>query len=110
MQYPFSCMPEVLREIEKSLSPQRFTRFRPTASQDNNFALRICIWNARLCEEFYIPIQFCEIALRNAIHGRLTEVFGDAWYADQTFIRAIPKRHKEELAKTVFDEQRKRGT
>lgn len=108
MQYPFSCMPAVLEKIEKTLSSERLSRFQPAASNDKNFALRVCVWNARLCEEFYIPIQFCEIALRNAIHGRLTTVFGEKWYANQTFIKAIPNRHKEELAKTVFDEQRKR--
>lgn len=109
MQYPFSIMPNVLAQIEKTMSPARLRRFSAPPAWDKNHSIRTYVWNARLCEEFYIPIQFCEIALRNAIHTRLAELFGPAWYADQTFIHAIPDRHKEELAATVRQEMKFRG-
>lgn len=108
MQYPFSPMPEVLKGIEATMSPARLLRFMP-ASSDKNHALRMYIWNARLCEEFYIPLQFPEVALRNGIHNRLREVFGADWYKSPKFKNDIPNRHKDDLTNTTTAEMAKRG-
>lgn len=109
MQYPFSPMPNVLKGLEKTMSTARLARFTPP-SGDKNHGLRIYVWNARLCEEFYIPIQFTEIALRNGIHRRLQGVYGQNWYADRRLTATLPIRHRTDLAEVVATEQAKRGT
>ncbi|MHC2424120.1 hypothetical protein ACVII1_007121 [Bradyrhizobium elkanii] len=110
MQYPFSPLPHILTGIEAAMSPARLARFRSLPSPDKNLALRMYVWNARLCEEFYIPLQFTEVALRNGIHRRLEQSFGANWYKNQKFSSVIPNRHKEDLANVVTAETAKRGT
>ncbi|RXH05961.1 hypothetical protein [Bradyrhizobium vignae] len=109
MQYPFSPLPRVLSAIEATMSPARLARYMGTTKGDKHHALRLYVWNARLCEEFYIPLQFSEVSLRNSIHRRLTELYGTAWFDQPRFTGIIPDRHKDEIAKVVADERQKRG-
>jgi len=92
------------------MSHARFARFLPPAKGDRNLALRLYIWNARLCEEFYIPLQFTEVALRNAIHRRLHHLFGPDWHSETDFTDIIPDRHKKELSGLVSAERARLGT
>jgi hypothetical protein len=108
MQYAFSPLPEVLNGIEATMSPARLLRFMP-ASTDKNHALRMYVWNARLCEEFYIPLQFTEVSLRNGIHKRLQQEFGPNWYINPKFKNDVPNRHIEELSNVTNAEMAKRG-
>jgi hypothetical protein len=103
-------MPNVLAAIEATMSQARLARYLPAAKGDRFHALRLYVWNARLCEEFYIPLQFSEIALRNAIHRRLVALYGDNWFDAGRFTNVIPDRHKQEVAKVVSDERARRGT
>jgi hypothetical protein len=109
MQYPFSPLPHVLNAIETAMSPARLARFHALPSTDQNLALRMYVWNARLCEEFYIPLQFTEVTLRNGIHRRLRQVYGDEWFKDLKLRNIIPDRHKVDLANVTSSEMAKRG-
>jgi len=109
MQHPFSPLPPILNAIETAMSPARLARFRSLTSTDRNLALRMYVWNARLCEEFYIPLQFTEVTLRNGIHQRLQQVFGPNWHVNQKFTSIIPDRHKGDLTNVVASERAKRG-
>src|SRR4051794_21156021 len=110
MQYPFSPMPNVLAAIETTMSQARLARYLPAAKGDRYHALRLYVWNARLCEEFYIPLQFSEIALRNAIHRKLATLYGENWFEARRLTNIIPDRHKTEIAKVTLDEMDRRGT
>lgn len=90
------------------MSQARLARYLPGSNGDKHLALRLYIWNARLCEEFYVPIQFTEITLRNAIHRRLSELYRENWYDDHRFIDILPDRHKEEVRSTAASEKSKR--
>ena len=92
------------------MSQPRFGKFVKEAGGDRHLALRLYVWNARLCEEFYIPLQFTEVAVRNIIHRRLQTIYGATWYAERRFTTVIPDRHKTELAKVISDEQARLGT
>lgn len=64
------------------MSQARLARYLPAAKGDRFHALRHYVWNARLCEEFYIPLQFSEIALGTlyiADLGRCTEITGSTF-------------------------------
>jgi hypothetical protein len=110
MQYPFSIMPTRLASIERTLSPARLGRYLPAANGDKQLALRLYLWNARLCEALYLPMQFAEIAARNAIKIPVEKRFGPDWYLNHKFINILPKRMKDELAQAEKQERKKRGT
>lgn len=79
------------------------------AGGDKHRALRLYLWNARLCQEFYVPLQTAELCIRNSITGILKRRFGHGWYSNTKFIDVLPDRHKEALASAVLDEQLYRG-
>src|SRR4051812_32174350 len=108
MQAPFSCTPAVLNEIETALSPARLHRYLNAAGGDKHLALRLYVWNARLCKELYLPLQTAEICVRNVVHNTLSRKYGAGWYSNHKFIDVLPDRYKEEIARTVLDEQNSR--
>ena len=76
--YAFSA--EALNEIETTLSPDRFATYMAKSGGDREGAARLYTWNTAVSAAFYGPLQALEIALRNAMHGRLSHVYGAAWY------------------------------
>lgn len=102
-------MPHVLGAIEAALSPARLTPFYREAGGDRHMGLRLYVWNARLCEEFYIPIQLTEVACRNAIGSALVHYYGNQWFDDSRFVGILPDRHKKELSGVVLKKQIARG-
>lgn len=92
------------------MSAARLGRYVAAAGGDRHLALRLYVWNAQLCEEFYIPLQFTEVAIRNAINWRLCHLYSDRWFQEVRFTGIIPNRHKDELANTVAEERAKRGS
>jgi hypothetical protein len=105
----FSCTPAVLNEIETALSPARLGRYLNAAKGDRQLALRLYVWNARLCEELYLPMQTAEVAVRNAIDAALVGQYGRGWYSNHALIDVLPDRYKEEVAKVTRQEQLRRA-
>lgn len=98
MQYSYSLVPAIRATVERTLSPQRIGRYLPAAGGDPNLALRLYFWNIHLCEAFYMPCHFCEIALRNRLHFALTAHFGkEDWHGDNSFISMLPQNLQSEL-------------
>jgi len=69
--------------LAASISIERLEKY--LADQDHNLdaALRLYEWNMSLSEAFYTPLQCLEVCLRNKIHARMCDVYGD-WLTDQT--------------------------
>lgn len=109
MQYPFSCVPNTFDCIQRTLSAARLARYLPAAKGDRHLALRLYVWNARLCEAVYLPLQTAEVAARNAIQIPVERRFGANWYESLKFVNLLPDRMKEELSDTVRKERKKRG-
>lgn len=104
MQYQFSCLPKTYDGIEDALSPARLARYLPAAKASNgdrHLALRLYVWNARLCEAMYFPLQIAEIAVRNAVEKSITKRFGDRWHENAKFVNLLPKRMKTELTEVI---------
>lgn len=70
----------VLDDIERSLSPERFARYLKIAHDDRKAAVHLYTWNTAISSAFYGPLQGLEVALRNAMHSRLSAVYGTEWY------------------------------
>lgn len=111
MQHPFSCVPARFNAIETTISAARLARYLPEARGDKHLALRLYVWNARLCEAFYLPTQLAEVAVRNAIHKPVSLRFKAQWYSAVAFQSMLPPRLARELYNVVTEEQRlKRGS
>ena len=68
------------RQVETHLNPERLGAYRKDGVDDTTTLARYLL-NMALCESLYSPLQFAEIALRNALHSSLTMRAGtDNWY------------------------------
>jgi len=105
MQPPFSCTESTFCAIEQTLSPARLQRYMPAAGGNKHFALRLYVWNARLCEAFYLPTQLAEVSIRNVVHAAITDQYQDTWHRRGSFLCTLPDRLKTELNKVIADER-----
>ncbi|GAA0589900.1 Abi family protein [Caenispirillum bisanense] len=71
---------DVLDDIERSLSPERFARYLNATQGNRKAAVHLYTWNTAVSAAFYGPLQGLEIALRNAMHRHLSAVYGTDWY------------------------------
>jgi hypothetical protein len=109
MQQPFSCLPAAYDRIEASMSPARLARFARAAKGNKQLGLRLYVWNARICEALYFPMQVAEVTARNAISIPVRKRFGTEWYDNIKFINLLPKWQKENLKSTLEKERKRRG-
>lgn len=91
--------------FESAISPARLARYLPEAKQNKHLALRLYVWNSRLCEAFYLPTQVAEVATRNAIHKPIVRRFGLSWFDSIAFKNILPPRLVAELEKIVTEER-----
>ena len=64
----------------EGISPERFQTYRNAANGNDVDALRLYMWNAAVAARFAGPLHLLEVTLRNAVHDRMTERYGLAWY------------------------------
>jgi len=74
---------EVLDALQATLSTERIKPYVVRSAGDLERALRSYVFNTEISEAFYTPLQGLEIALRNAVHGRMTSHFGEEWYSSE---------------------------
>jgi hypothetical protein len=79
------------------------------AAGDKHYALRLYVWNGRLCEAFYLPMQLGEVSIRNTIQKALTAHYGADWYQRGSFTCTLPDRFKDKLSKALSDARAKCG-
>lgn len=100
--YAFS--PAALTEIEAALSPDRFATYLAKTSGNREVAARLYTWNTAVSAAFYGPLQALEVALRNAMHVRLTAAYGANWY-DMAAV-GLDKGARAKIVQTKTDLQR----
>ncbi len=76
----FSYTDDVIDRLEAALSHERLGTYLNAGGGDREKAIRLHVWNTTISAAFYGPLQGLELALRNAVHGRLSERYGPAWY------------------------------
>lgn len=80
----FQYSEEVLAELGSSLSPERLSTYlRAVSDGDTEQGVRLYVWNIALSSAFYGVLQGLEVALRNAMHKRLSVAYGRAWYENR---------------------------
>ena len=70
-------------EFIEGLSKERFQTYLNWANQDKALALELYLFNAKICAEFYLPLQSFEICLRNRICSLLSTNYGDDWIVNK---------------------------
>ena len=86
--------PVFSQQVESILAPERMDVYRQDGAAPATTLARYLL-NMALCESLYSPLQFAEIALRNAIHSSLTARFGTAsWY---DIVPALPAWQQKQL-------------
>lgn len=91
------------------MAPARLARFGRGITTDRHRCLRLYVWNARLCEEFYLPCQMAEVAIRNAIHNTLTRRFSAAWFDNARFTSRLVEKYRDELSRIATSQKGLRG-
>lgn len=87
-----------MADVEAALSSSRLRRYNMT---DTNKALRLYVWNIRLCESAYLVCQFAEVSYRNAVHQAVKTKYQD-WHRSKSFEKMLPDKLKSEI-KRVSD-------
>ena len=96
-----------LRELSRVLSPERTKSYQRSARGDARAAVQLHTWNTMVSGAFYGPLQVVELALRNAVHDRLSPVHGQQWFqSGQILARNELRRVRE--AQSQVTRKRKR--
>lgn len=68
-------MQESTKNIVALLSHDRFEACR-YRGEDDESTLRRVVWNTALSEALYTPLQGLEVAVRNSVHGAISNLYG----------------------------------
>lgn len=82
-----------LRDLPIVISAPRFATYLNAAAQDVDKALDLYRWNAQVSSSFFLPLQICEVAVRNGVAEAIEFVHPANWPWDPGFVRSVPK-HK----------------
>ena len=75
----------VIRGLRAGISDDRFATYLVVAGDDDARALQLYARNVALGAAFHGPLQALEVTLRNAVHEKLTQVYGSAWFESAPF-------------------------
>lgn len=83
--------------ILSAISLDRFTTYLTAAGHDQERALKLYLWNARLGEAFHTPIQAAEVALRNSINLALSNAYTPNWWECKGLFDLLDEERKGDL-------------
>jgi Abi-like protein len=83
--------------VIQTLSQRRFDTYLQAAGHDQDRAIALYLWNAKLGASFHLPIQAVEIALRNRVNHALVAEFGPDWWNEQRFVALIDRERTRDL-------------
>lgn len=109
MQLPSTPSEAQLVALIRAVHDDRIERFLPAAKGSREDAFKLYLWNCCLCEAFYLPLHFAEIAVRNAINNRLIERVGPAWFENVLIQNTLGERQVSDLSELLEKERAKHG-
>ena len=83
----------MVQDLIATVSPARFDTYLRAANGDHSEAVALYLWNAKVSAAFMVPLQLCEVAIRNAAVEAIEKVHGTGWTTSTGFLRSLP-RHK----------------
>ncbi len=80
-----------LQELPDVISAPRFATYLQATGNDRARALALYEWNLDLSSALIVPLQVCEVAVRNGIAEAIEAVHGMNWPRNNGFIRSLPR-------------------
>jgi hypothetical protein len=80
-----------LRQLPDVISAPRFATYLQATNNDRMRALALYEWNLTLSAAFIVPLQVCEVAVRNGIAEGIEKVHGPNWPRSNGFLRSLPQ-------------------
>lgn len=96
--------------LERALSLERFGRYLQWAGGDRTRALELYLYNTRVSEAFYTPLQMLEVVLRNRIHDVLSARYGEFWFDEPRVLVGTDMRKRIDEARTTLSRMRRPQT
>lgn len=82
--------PDELRELPEAISGPRFATYLQACGNDHVRALTLYHWNLEISAAFLVPLQICEVAVRNGVVEAIEGVHGPNWPWSNGFLRSLP--------------------
>ena len=83
-----------LLELPEAISGPRFATYLRACGNDPGAALKLYHWNLEVSAAFIVPLQVCEVAVRNGIVEAIEQVHGPNWPWSNGFHRSLPVPRK----------------
>lgn len=80
-----------LHDLPNVISAPRFATYLQSTGNDRARALALYEWNLDLSAAFIIPLQICEVAVRNGVAEAIEKVHGATWPWSNGFLRSLPR-------------------
>jgi hypothetical protein len=63
-------------QLVTSFSRPRLSRYLTDSDGDQDMAIKLYLWNARIAKAFLFPLHVAEVTLRNAVHASMSARYG----------------------------------
>ena len=83
--------PDELRDLPGVISSPRFATYLQATGNDRQRALALYEWNLALSTQFIVPLQLCEVAVRNRVAEAIEKVHSTTWPWSNGFLRSLPR-------------------
>jgi hypothetical protein len=83
--------------LKPTVSNERLGTYLKAGGFNEDRALKLYVWNARIGESFHFPIQCAEVGLRNHINTALCSRFGPDWWCAGALIGILDHERKKDL-------------
>lgn len=81
---------EEVEDLPKVLSAPRFATYLSARDGDRSAALALYHWNLELSSAFHVPLQICEVSVRNSIVRAIEATYGPNWPWEKAFEISLP--------------------
>jgi hypothetical protein len=75
----------MLDALEAALSSERLNTYLEAAGYDRKRAILLYLWNVRISEAFFLPLQCAEVTFRNSVDRVLSQTYGQDWHSCAEF-------------------------
>lgn len=101
---------EEIQQLPDILSAPRFATYLSVKGGDKVAALELYRWNLELSAAFFVPLQICEVALRNSIVRAIEKIYGPTWPWQKGFEVSLPDPPRGYSARRELDLVQKQPT
>jgi hypothetical protein len=84
-----------LQELPSVISAPRFATYLQVRANDRAEALALYDWNLAVSAAFLVPLQICEVAMRNGVAEAVQRVHGATWPWSNGFLRSLPRPRRQ---------------